>query len=178
MSLGRKVLVGVGSNLGDRLEHLTQAYIRIQKHPKIEFIKSASIYSSKAIGFEGEDFYNTVWYLKVDISPNELLQELKIIEGELGRIQRKIGEGFRNRPIDLDILFYEKEELETISLNIPHREFYNRPYTVNPVKELMGTEALQGLEISKLEYLEGAKIEKDVTQNFNNRIDTLRNNGK
>ena len=178
MCSGKDVLLGVGSNLGDKLAHIIKAFDYINTNERLSFIDTASIYVSQAEGFTGEDFYNTVWYLKANIEPHELLNEIKAIENKMGRIQRKSGEPFKSRPIDLDILFFEGEKLETMSLEVPHKEFYKRSYTVNPVIELMETYGFETLKIDEMKTLEGAKIEKNVTLNFKQRIDSLRNIGK
>ncbi len=84
-------------------------------------------------GVEQEDFLNGCLELETLLTPQELLEELHRIEQEAGR-ERKIHWG--PRTLDLDILFYDKELIETEDLIIPHVDLENRYFVLKPLAEI------------------------------------------
>jgi deoxyguanosine kinase len=129
-----KVYISLGSNKGDKFKNLQRAIDCI--HEQIGQIKQISkVYKSPAFGFEGDDFLNTCLILETEFKPKKLLKKLLLIEKDLGRIRTK-DNGYQSRIIDLDIIFYEDEIIETKSLVIPHPEMHKRRFVLQPLSNL------------------------------------------
>lgn len=123
----------VGSNLGDRYRNIQQAIHLVQDRIGT-IIKASSIYESEAWGETNQpDFYNQVVEVETGLSHEKLLHQVKEIEKTLGK--NKIGK-WRERLIDLDILYYRNRIVKTSQLIIPHPEIQNRNFTLMPLCEI------------------------------------------
>lgn len=123
----------VGGNLGDKEENLLTASTWIKS--RIGDIKEqSSIYETDAWGVTDQpSFLNQVIGIETDLSAFEVLDEIQEIELLMGRKRkRKWGE----RIIDIDILFYENEIIETQRLTIPHPGIPNRNFVLTPMMEI------------------------------------------
>jgi len=99
-------------------------------------IKQSSDYQSEAWGFESSSlFLNRVIIIKTKLSPFELLEQTQKIELLLGR-KNKTKESYESRIIDIDILFYEKQTIQTKKLTIPHPRLHLRNFTLLPLLEI------------------------------------------
>lgn len=127
-----KVIIAVGSNKGDRLTFIKEALKKIDELGQISAV--ASLYQSSAYGFTNQsDFYNSVIVLKTDMAPKQLLIELKKIEKQVGRIENI---RWGPREIDLDIILYNQRQLNYKELTIPHPDFHNRIFVLQPLAEI------------------------------------------
>ncbi len=130
-----RAFIGLGSNLGERLEIIEQAIAQLSKLPHTAICAVSSIYESPPIdGSEQNQFLNAVCKLKTDLPPKTLLDALKHIERKLGRPERY--PRWSPRPIDLDILFYNDLVIQQDDLTIPHAEIPNRKFVLLPMLEL------------------------------------------
>ncbi len=128
----KRVFLGLGTNMGDRQQNLTDAIDAIAK--KMEILRRSSVYETKAWGYtEQADFLNMVVEARTELKPLALLNFLKRTESELGRV-----ENFRYGPrvIDIDILFYEDLVRNTPRLQIPHPQLHERAFVLVPMVEL------------------------------------------
>ena len=126
--------ISLGSNLGDRQINIQFALNRIDKRAG-NIISISKLYENPSIGFKGDMFYNCCIGLKTILSPKELLNELLIIEKEGGRIRiNKVG--YFSRSIDLDILFYEDQIINTKDLKVPHPKLHERQFVVKPLLDI------------------------------------------
>jgi 2-amino-4-hydroxy-6-hydroxymethyldihydropteridine diphosphokinase len=123
----------LGSNLGDSKAVLQIARTHIEERIG-RVIAASSIYLSKAWGIQNQpDFLNQVLELDTALRPSQVLKEILEIERELGRIRyQKWG----TRIIDIDILYFGEEILESPELNIPHPENQNRNFVLVPIAEI------------------------------------------
>lgn len=122
--------------MGDRWAYLTQARGEIEAHPAIEPLASSSVLETPPHGFTDQPpFLNQVLKVGTRLSPADLLEELLVLEASLGR-RRTMKWGPRN--IDIDILMYGGEVVDTPSLVIPHPELLRRPFLVYLLTELEG----------------------------------------
>jgi len=138
--------LSLGSNLGNRLGYLQKAVDLLDKHPDIKICKISSIYETVAWGLkEQDDFYNLVLEIKTTLPPKDLLQICQKIESELERT-RDIHWG--PRTIDIDILLYEKIEMEEECLTIPHKYLLERPFVTIPLAEITADLIVKGCNIS------------------------------
>ncbi|MCB0381770.1 MAG: 2-amino-4-hydroxy-6-hydroxymethyldihydropteridine diphosphokinase [Psychroserpens sp.] len=128
------VYIALGSNKGDRLKHLQNAVDLIFKNiGKVNII--AKVYNTPAFGFEGEDFLNTCLYAETDFSAEDVLEKLLQIETKLGR-SRTNSETYESRTIDLDILFYNDEIINSELLKIPHPQLHKRKFVLHPLHDI------------------------------------------
>jgi len=128
------VYLGIGSNIGDRLGYLKKAVEKIKKSDGIKLIRCSSIYETEPWGFkEQKSFLNCAVQVETFLPPAELMAELKIMETELGRKDRK---KWNEREIDIDILFYDDLVYKDENLEIPHNEIPNRKFVLVPMSEI------------------------------------------
>ena len=132
-----QVLIGMGSNLGDRKEHIEKA-IEHLSHREVVCLKRASLYHSDPIGNADQSFINTAILCSTTLKPLALLRCLLDAELSLGRV-RKIHWG--NRCIDLDIILWENPDnsmlsFESEGLSIPHPRALERDFVMVPCAEI------------------------------------------
>jgi len=124
--------LGLGSNLGDRKQNLARALDLLSQHLVIKQL--SSVYETEPAGYEEQPlFLNAVCRVSAGLSPGNLLRLAKKIEAELGRTP-----AFPNapRPIDIDILFYDKQVLNEKELTIPHPRLVERAFVLVPLAEI------------------------------------------
>ncbi|MGB7785145.1 MAG: 2-amino-4-hydroxy-6-hydroxymethyldihydropteridine diphosphokinase [Salinimicrobium sp.] len=134
MKSPNSVYIALGSNEGNRLALLQKAVDKIQKKVG-EVIQVSPVYETPAWGFEGNAFFNACIEVLSRFSAEEVLVLLLKIETEMGR-ERKRGSGYKNRPIDLDILLFEEEIFSSESLQIPHPEMQQRNFVLQPLTDI------------------------------------------
>src|SRR5690606_37839172 len=133
-----KVYIALGSNKGDRLKHLQDATDLIFKHiGRVSII--AKVYNTPAFGFDenvsADDFLNTCLLLETQMSADLVMQTLLDIETQMGRI-RTASKGYESRTIDLDILFFDENIIDTILLQTPHPELHKRKFVLQPLNDI------------------------------------------
>ncbi len=127
-----KIILSIGSNIGDRLENVQKCLDEISKISKIN--KISSIYESEARIYEDqENFFNLILEIEYKKKPHELLKNIKKIEKIIGR-----EETFRYGPrlIDIDIIFFNNIEINDEELTIPHYDWENRRFVIEPLSEI------------------------------------------
>lgn len=130
----KKAYLSLGSNEGNRLKNLQRAINEIQKQAG-KIISTSKIYQTPSWGFEGNDFLNACITIETKLNPTDLLNTLLEIETKLGRI-RKTEKGYQPRSIDLDILFYGNEIIDTPNLKIPHPNLHLRRFVLKPLTDI------------------------------------------
>ncbi|GAA0749967.1 2-amino-4-hydroxy-6-hydroxymethyldihydropteridine diphosphokinase [Gaetbulibacter jejuensis] len=134
MSNTNKVYIALGSNKGDRLKHLQDAVDLIFKQiGKVNII--SKVYNTPALGFESDDFLNTCLLIETSLEAQDVLQQLLQIETQLGR-QRTENSGYEARTIDLDVLFFNDEIIESKDLVVPHKELHKRKFVLQPLFDI------------------------------------------
>lgn len=134
MKRQNQVIVSIGSNQGDRLENIKQCINLI--HNEIgTVLRVSKLYESPPWGFESEDFYNCAVLFHSDKSAEKILSEVLQLENKLGRI-RTPQQGYQARTIDIDIIAFNNEIIDTESLQIPHPEMQNRLFVLQPMNDL------------------------------------------
>lgn len=126
--------IGIGSNIGDKVGSCERAISEIIKIDRHRLLAKSSFFKTQPIGYKDQDwFINGVIKIETDLSPHELLQHLKSIELALGR-----KETFRWGPrlIDLDLLFFDQEEIQTTDLCVPHPRLHKRRFVLIPMAEI------------------------------------------
>jgi 2-amino-4-hydroxy-6-hydroxymethyldihydropteridine diphosphokinase len=129
-----EVFIGIGSNLGDRLEYIAKAIDSLRNTAKINIEKTSSIIETDAVGGPAQPKYlNSVIKIKTELSAKKLLGVLQDIEKKLGRI-RTVKNG--SRTIDLDILLYGNDIVNEPDLKIPHPRMLEREFVMRPLLEI------------------------------------------
>jgi len=126
--------LSLGSNLGDRPIHLQQALFALQNKAGT-ILRISNVYESEAFGFDSGDFLNVCISLETTLSPQELLDTILAIETALGRV-RTNSTNYEARTIDIDILYYDYEIIETDTLVLPHPELQKRRFVLKPLAEI------------------------------------------
>ncbi len=125
--------IGIGSNLGDRQDNCLKA-LEMLKSQGLIIKKISSFYETKPWGVKEQPiFINLAIEVETAFSPDELLCTLKNIENTMGRKQTI---RWGPRVIDLDILFYGDEIIDTEELQIPHRHLHERDFVLIPLNEI------------------------------------------
>lgn len=128
-----KAVIILGSNMGNKLAHLQQAIEHIKVNNSL-LVKQSSIYKTAAWGnTEQDDFYNQVIEINTELSAENLLKTLLQIETQMGRTRNQKWEA---RIIDLDILYYNSEIIDTENLKVPHPYLHVRRFTLIPLVQI------------------------------------------
>jgi 2-amino-4-hydroxy-6-hydroxymethyldihydropteridine diphosphokinase len=146
--------VALGSNIGNRETYLQQAIDALNHYPGIEVMACSSIYETEPVGYlEQAPFLNMVIALVTRLPAQQLLKVMLEIEQQLGRT-RDVRWG--PRTIDLDMLLYGREQMESPELIIPHPRMYERAFVLIPLAEVLNKQNLS-LEsvLDKLMNLDG-----------------------
>lgn len=126
------VYLGLGSNLGNRQDNLDRALDFLSQRLRVE--KVSSVYETEPIGNINQPrFLNLACQAYTRLAPTELLTLAKGIESKLGRTPNKAN---ASRPIDIDILFYDEQVIETPELVIPHPRLTERAFVLIPLAEI------------------------------------------
>jgi len=129
-----RVLLGLGSNLGDREVFLNRAVAEIKKIADTAVICSSSVYETDPYGKPDQNrFLNAALEISTPLEPFALYTELKAIEHRLGRSST---EHWGPREIDIDILIYDGIVFENTELKVPHRDLGNRKFVLVPLREI------------------------------------------
>jgi deoxyguanosine kinase len=126
--------IGLGSNLGDKAKYINTAKEKIESIEGITLLQTSSVIESPPLGgAEGENYLNAVAKIETKLDCRHLYQELSGIEQKLGR-KRQIK--WASRTIDLDILLYGDEIIQTEKLKIPHQQMHLRSFVMTGMREL------------------------------------------
>ena len=140
------VYLSIGTNMGERFENLQHAIGLLLDTKGVEVVRISSIYETAAVGYTDQaDFLNIVVYIKTVHPPMKMLEICQSIENELGRIRV-----FRWGPriIDLDILLYNQENIETECLTVPHPRMYERAFVLVPLINITPTPEDQQVQLA------------------------------
>ena len=125
--------LGLGSNLGDRLNYLQQA-VNGLACKGVVVTKVSRVYETKPWETTpGPDYLNAVIEVQTDHRPNRLLQICQAVENELGRERSTL---WAPRSIDVDILIYDDDTIQTPELTVPHPHLAERAFVLVPLNEI------------------------------------------
>ena len=128
------VYIALGSNIGDKSKNLSAAIEEINTLIG-EVTEVSSFFENEPQGFKSDNiFVNACIICKTNLNPLATLKELKNIEKKMGR--KKNNGVYKDRIIDLDIIFFDKLIYNSDKLTIPHKEYKNRSFVLIPLKEL------------------------------------------
>lgn len=135
MNSQHQVILSLGSNQGNRLDHIKQCLELL--HQEVgTVIKISAVFETPAWGFESDSFYNCALLLHTHFSPMKVLQRILRIEKKLGRIRNEKSLGYQARVIDIDIIAFDEQVVETEKLKIPHPLMQDRKFVLLPFQDL------------------------------------------
>lgn len=134
MKIQNQAILSIGSNQGDRFENIKKGLHLIQMEIGSVFSVS-KLYETPSWGFESDAFYNCAIAIHTHKSAQKLLAGILKIEKKLGRI-RNSQEGYQPRIIDIDIVSFENEIINTPTLVVPHPQMQNRLFVLLPMNDL------------------------------------------
>ncbi|MBE0392972.1 2-amino-4-hydroxy-6-hydroxymethyldihydropteridine diphosphokinase [Flavobacterium sp. PL002] len=129
-----QVILSIGSNQGNRLENIENCLKLI--HQEIgTVIKVSQLYESPSWGFSSDAFYNCAVVIHTFNSAQKVLSQVLKVENKLGRV-RNGGQGYESRLIDIDLIFFDDEIINTEKLIIPHPLLQERNFVLLPIADL------------------------------------------
>lgn len=134
MKLQHQVVLSIGSNQGSRLENIQKCIDLIHQNVGT-VIQVSKLYETPAWGFESDAFYNCALLLHTYSSAQKILNQILKVEKELGRI-RLNQEGYQSRIIDVDLIAFDAEIIDTEKLQVPHPLMQNRNFVLLPMQDL------------------------------------------
>lgn len=127
------VFLGLGGNIGDRVNYLNAAVRLLDDHPRVSVQDISSVYETDPVGPSTDNFYNIAVRILTDLAPLPLLRLCRAVETALGRV-RTIRWG--PRTIDIDVLLYGDRRIATKTLAVPHPQLINRAFVMVPLLEV------------------------------------------
>jgi 2-amino-4-hydroxy-6-hydroxymethyldihydropteridine diphosphokinase len=125
----------LGSNQGNRLENIERC-IDLLHHEVGTVVSVSSLYESDSWGFDSDSFYNCAVLLHTNKSPKSVLKNILKAEKKLGRIRTE-SELYQPRIIDIDIVAFDEEIVQSTNLEIPHKYLQSRLFVLLPMKEIV-----------------------------------------
>lgn len=136
--------VGIGSNLNDPVAQVRQALQALATLPDTQLLGQSSLYHSAPMGPSGQpDYINAVASIETRLSAEALLDALQAIEHAQGRV--RTGERWGPRTLDLDLLLYGEEIINTPRLTVPHPGLQQRNFVLYPLQEVAPQLVIPGL---------------------------------
>lgn len=133
-SLKVRCFIGLGSNLEDPVSQVKQALQELAELPDSRFIKASSLYSSAPVGPQDQpDFVNAVAELETTLEAHALLDQLQSLEQKHQRVRER---HWGPRTLDLDLLLYGTEQINSERLTVPHAFMQERSFVLYPLAEI------------------------------------------
>lgn len=128
------VCIGIGSNLGNRAAYVNFAREQLDELPDTHLAGFSSLHETAPVGPQDQDYFiNAAAVIHTLLSPEQLIQHLMWIEQLTGRERR---EKWGPRTLDLDILLFGDQIVNTPDLTIPHPHMHERAFVLNPLNEI------------------------------------------
>jgi 2-amino-4-hydroxy-6-hydroxymethyldihydropteridine diphosphokinase len=130
---GDAIYIGLGANLGDARAVLRAALAELGELPYSSLVRCSALYRSAPLDASGPDYLNAVAEIRTQLAVHELLDQLQAIEARHGRTR-----AYRNAPrtLDLDLLLYGNEVIDTSRLKVPHPRLHERAFVLLPLAEI------------------------------------------
>jgi len=153
-----RAFLGLGSNQGDRAVVLKDALERLETSGRVRVTKRSSLYETAPVGVTDQpQFLNLVVEVRTVLQPRQLLDLALAVERDLGRIRTR---RWGPRTVDIDILLFDRMQIQTPDLTIPHPELTRRRFVLEPLLEIAPDAALP--DGRRLDGFLGAVHDQDV----------------
>ena len=142
MSAGVPAYIGIGSNLGESRAHVLTAFEALSRLPRTKLVARSRLYRTRPFGpVRQGDFINAVAKLETQLTARELLSGIRGIEAAAGRIR---DERWGPRTLDLDLLLYGNERIDSPELTVPHPGIAERGFVLAPLLDVAPDLAVPG----------------------------------
>lgn len=129
-----RAFLGLGANIGDPEAQIEEALEHLSAHPLIAIAESSDMLVNPAWGKTDQpDFHNMVVEVETSLPPEELLEVCQHIEAAMGRVRE---ERWGPRLIDIDIVAYERLEMQSERLILPHPFAHEREFVMGPLRQI------------------------------------------
>ena len=129
------ILIGLGSNLGERECQLEQALQRLEQAGDLRIVSVSNLYETKPVGDTDQpEFLNMAARLETLLTPLDLLKRCLAVENEMGRLRTR---RWGPRIIDIDLLEYDARRVRLAELILPHPEIVNRGFVLIPLNDIV-----------------------------------------
>jgi len=151
------VYVSIGSNI-ERIRHIGAGIAALEQ--AFDELRLSPIYETPAEGFEGDAFYNLVAGFESNEPPQRLNALFKIIEDHFGRVRG--GEKFSSRTLDIDLLLYGDEVIDSDGVQVPRNEIERYSFVLQPLADLLPDQIYPGRKATFLEMWSKAVAEGEM----------------
>jgi len=151
VDMSYKAVLALGSNVGDRQQNLQKALKMLTNSTDIIILNKSKLYETEPVGYvDQEKFYNAAVFVETTLNPFELYLKIKEVENTLGRKKT-----FRWGPrvIDIDIIAYEGCTINTKGLTLPHKEYMQRAFVLQPLSDMPNAVETAGLNMQLIEKM-------------------------
>jgi len=159
-----EVGLGLGSNQGDRIDHLKKAKAALLSVPGIQLLSQSSLYETEPVGVKPEyqhlKFINAVLSVLCEISLADLQQATLKIEEDIGR--QRTRDQFAPRPLDIDILYAGSLIIDSPTLKLPHPQCLKRRFVLEPLAEIRPELVLATSNLTVQDLLAGLPSGEEV----------------
>lgn len=133
--------IGIGSNLGDARGNAEQAILQLAQLPGIRLTAQSSLFQTVPVDANGDDYINAVARIDTTLTARQLLAALQALESAFGRERP-----YANAPrtLDLDILLYGQQTIESDALTVPHPRLTQRAFALIPLLQIDPLIAIPG----------------------------------
>jgi len=140
MKIVRTTYFSIGSNVGNRLDHLQAAVDQLAEHVG-HIVRLSSVYRSSSWGYQGGEYLNMCAEVSTALSPERVLENILRIESNLGRNRddgqkRRENRPYEDRTLDIDLLLFEDEIIFFNDLKVPHPRMLDRKFVLLPLSEI------------------------------------------
>jgi len=130
-----QAFISVGSNLGDKIENCRKGTKGLLADGRAALVKSSLFYRTSPVDYEDQDwFVNRVLKIETTLGPFELLDKIRGVEKAVGRKANTVR--FGPRVLDLDIIFFDDQVVQTDTLEIPHPRMHKRRFVLKPICDI------------------------------------------
>jgi len=159
-----KVFLGIGGNIGDKIQNFSKVHQLIEKRLG-KITKKSSVYETPPWGFHSENlFWNQVLFIDTVFEAEEMLWRIKEMEELFGL--KASDERFSDRQMDVDILYFDEEYYESKGLIIPHPRIQERKFVLVPLVEIAPEFKHPLLRMTNLTLLENCR-DKSIIRKVN-----------
>jgi len=126
--------LGLGANIGNSPAQIEEALLRLDQHAQIAITARSSLLFNPPWGKKDQNrFLNMVVAVQTSLAAEDLLGACLTIEADMGRIR---GEKWGPRLIDIDLIAYDRLEISSETLTLPHRHAHERGFVMSPLREI------------------------------------------
>ncbi len=132
--MSHRAFIALGSNLQNPAAQVERAFVELTTLPEVRIVRHSSLYRTAPVGYDNQpDFINAAAEITTTLQPLELLRALLALEAGFGRERP-----FPNAPrvLDLDLLLYDDQVMQTPELTLPHPRMHERGFVLFPLAEI------------------------------------------